>query len=252
MDAKTSAKPPENDARASRRFLSILAAPEVGCVEMRVLRAACDRQGWMRRGEDLVVGFVGATLAGWFDDHERLIGQARRLHGVSGYVTINPVKRDLLARSDNVLTRARHTTRDEDVVCLRWFYLDIDPLRPPDISSTEAELASALQRRDAILNQNPKLAASAVWGCSGNGAWILVRLPDYPNDAAHAGLVAKGLARFDRSYSDAVVKVDTATGNAARIMCLPGTWKTKGSNRPERPWRRVTLDGIGTELAATK
>jgi len=78
---------------------------------------------------------------------------------------------------------------------------------------------------------------------------ILVRLPDYPNDPAHAALVARGLASFDRSYSDAAVKVDTATSNPSRIMCLPGTWKTKGSNRPERPWRRVTIDGIGTELA---
>jgi hypothetical protein len=241
----TTTKPADLDARAARRFLAILAAPGVGCVEMRVLRAALDRQGWMRRGEDLVVGFGGTTLAGWFDDHERLIERARWLRGVSGYVTINPVRRDLLARSDNVLTRARHTTRDEDILCLRWLYLDIDPLRPPDISSTESELAAAIHRRDAILTDHPRLAASAVWGCSGNGAWILVRLPDYPNDAAHAALVARGLATFDRSYSDSAVKIDTATANPSRIMCLPGTWKTKGSNRPERPWRRVTLDGIG-------
>jgi hypothetical protein len=250
MDVMMSTRPPDLDVWAARRFLAMLATPGVGCVEMRVLRAAFDRKGWMCRGEDLGAGFGGTTLAGWFDDHERLIGQARRLRGVSGYVTINPVRPDLLARSDNTLTRARHTTRDEDIVCLRWLYLDIDPLRPPDISSTEVELAAALHRRDAILNDHPRLAASAAWGCSGNGAWILVRLPDYPNDPAHAALVARGLATFDRSYSDAVVKVDTATANPARIMCLPGTWKTKGSNRPERPWRRVTLDGIGTELAA--
>jgi hypothetical protein len=250
MAVMPSTKSPEIDADVSRRFLANLAAPAVGCVEMRVLRAALDRQGWMRRGEDLVVGFVGATLAGWFDDPERLIGQARRLCGVSGYVTINPVRRDLLARSDNVLTRARHTTRDEDIVCLRWLYLDIDPIRPPDISSTDAELSAALGRRDAILGDHPVLAASAAWGSSGNGAWILVRLPDYPNDPAHASIVARALATFDRSYSDGAVKVDTATANPARIMCLPGTWKTKGSNRPERPWRRVTLDGIGTDLAS--
>jgi hypothetical protein len=26
------------------------------------------------------------------------------------------------------------------------------------------------------------------------------------------------------------------------VMCLPGTWKCKGVNRPDRPWRRATLD----------
>jgi hypothetical protein len=243
-----SAKPPELDAMSSRRFLALLASPGVGCVELRVLRATFDRQGWLRRGEELNAGFGGSTLAGWFDDPERLIGQARRLHGVSGYVTINPVRRDLLARSDNALTRAKHTTRDQDILSLCWLYLDIDPVRPADISSTDAELAAALRRRDAILSDHPRLAASAAWGCSGNGAWILVRLPDYPNDPAHAALVSRGLATFDRRYSDAQVKVDTSTANPARIMGLPGTWKTKGSNRPERPWRRVTLDGIGTGL----
>ena len=208
--------PPEFDAVAMRRFLALLADPVVGCIEARVLRAAFDRQGFIRRGDDLGGGFGGTTLAGWFDDHKRLIDQARLLRGVSAYVTINPVRRDLLARSDNQLSRARHTTRDEDVLCLRWLYLDIDPLRPPDISSTDQELAAALCRRDAILTDHPRVAASAAWGCSGNGAWILVRLPDYPNDTAHSALVTRSLTVFDRCYSDSVVKIDTATANPAQ------------------------------------
>jgi hypothetical protein len=241
--------PPEFDVQSARRFLTVLTAPRVGCVELRVLRAAFDRRGWIRRGEDLATGFCGATLAGWFDDHERLIGQARWLRGVSGYVSINPVRRDLLARSDHRLTRARHTTRDADVICLRWLYLDIDPLRPPDISSTEFEHAAALDRRDAILNDHPELAASAAWGSSGNGGWILVRLPDYPNDPHHVALLAESVAVLARRYGDAAVQIDTATTNPARLIGLPGTLKAKGSNRPERPWRRVTLDGVGTYLA---
>jgi hypothetical protein len=161
-------------------------------------------------------------------------------------VTFNPVRPDLLARSDNRLTRARHTTRDADILCLRWLYVDIDPLRPAEISSTDAELAAALARRDAILGDQPGLAAAAVWGCSGNGAWILVRLPDYPNDSHHATLVAKTLATLDQQYSDNTVRIDTSTANPARLIGLPGTLKAKGCNRPERPWRRVTLDGIGS------
>jgi hypothetical protein len=236
------------DSAAARRFLEILNTPRTGCNELRVLRGAFDRQGRVCRGEDSGGGFAGATLAGWFDDNERLIDQARRLRGVSGYVTINPVRSDLLARADNLLTRARHTTRDADVFCLRWIYLDIDPLRPAEISSTEAELAAAIDRRDAILGGHPELAASSLWGCSGNGAWMLVRLPDYPNDLSHAALVARALATFDRKYSDSTVRIDTATANPSRLIGLPGTFKAKGCNRPERPWRRVTLDGIGKEI----
>ena len=235
---------PGFDAVAARQFLDVLATPPVGCIELRVLRAAFDRQGRICRADASAGGFGGSTLAGWFDNHERLLTEADKLRGVSAYVTFNPVRSDLLARSDNRLTRARHTTRDADILCLRWLYVDIDPLRPAEISSTDAELAAALARRDAILGDQPRLAAAAVWGCSGNGAWILVRLADYPNDPRHGTLLARSLATLDKQYSDNTVRVDTATANPARLIGLPGTLKAKGSNRPERPWRRVTVDGI--------
>jgi hypothetical protein len=234
-----------HDPATARRFLEILALPAAGCVELRVLKAACDRRGQVVRGDALGPGFGGSTLAGWYDDLERLVAQSRRLRGVSGYVTINPVRAELLARSDNRLARVRHTTCDVDIACLRWLYLDIDPVRPADISSTDAELAAALARRDAVLADHPELAASALWGCSGNGGWVLVRLPDYPNDPPHRALVAEAVGSIAHDYSDAAVKVDTATVNPARLIGLPGTLKAKGSDRPERPWRMVTLDGVG-------
>lgn len=236
---------PANDPATSLRFLSALSTPRLGCVELRVLRGAFDRRGDIHRADRLGTGFAGSTLAGWYDDLERLAAQSGRLHAVSGYVTINPVRTDLLARSDNRVARVRHTTRDEDVVALRWLYLDIDPVRPPDVSSTDAELASAVARRDDVLAGQPELAASALWGRSGNGAWILVRLPDYPNDEAHRGLVAEAVRTLARDYNDEKVVIDTATVNPSRLIGLPGTLKAKGSPRPERPWRLATLDGAG-------
>src|SRR5690242_8829792 len=115
----TSALTVSHDSEMMQRFLEILSARRVGCLELRVLRAAFDRRGLIVRGDQEGSNFAGATLAGWFDDPARLAGQARRLHGVSGYVSINPVRADLLARSDHRLARMRHTTRDADIVCLR-------------------------------------------------------------------------------------------------------------------------------------
>ena len=75
-------------------------------------------------------------------------------------------------------------------------------MRPPDISSTDLELAAAIARRDAILADDPELAAAALWGRSGNGCWILVRLPDYPNDPPHRTSVAEAVRVIARRYSD--------------------------------------------------
>jgi hypothetical protein len=244
--ARSAGRPTGFDSQVARRFLEVITTPRMGCIELRVLRAVFDRQGRISRVDASSGGYGGSTLAGWFDSDERLLKEAHKLRGVSGYVTFNPVRPDLLARSDNRLTRARHTTRDADILCLRWLYIDIDPLRPAEISSTDVEMAAAIDRRDAILDDQPRLAAAAAWGCSGNGAWILVRLPDYPNDSHHATLVAKTLATLDQQYSDSTVRIDTSTANPARLIGLPGTLKAKGCNRPERPWRRVTLDGVAT------
>jgi hypothetical protein len=236
----------------TKQFLTLLSAPQKGCVELRVLQAGWDRQGNIRRAVDLGLHQGGSTLAGWYTDLDRLAASASRLRSVSGYVTINPVQPDLLARSDHRQSRVRHTSRDQDIVCLRWLYLDIDPVRPPDISSTNDELAKAVDRRDAILEDHPELAASAMWGRSGNGAWVLVRLQDYPNNADKKALVAEAVHLISRRYSNADVLIDPATVNPARLIGLPGTLKTKGSPRPERPFRLVTLDGIGPRAAAPK
>ena len=239
------------DPAVTRRFLQLLRAPEAGCTELRVLHAGFDRWGQVRRASDLGLSAGGSTLAGWYSDVDRLTAQARRLRGVSGYVTINPVRHDLLARSENRLGRSRHTTRDVDVAVLRWLFLDIDPVRPPEISSTDTELEAAIARRDAILEGEPDLAGSALWGCSGNGAWVLVRLPDYPNDPPHRALVVQAVRAIAAAYSDDVVQVDRSTVNPARLIGLPGTLKAKGSSRPDRPWRPVTLDGMGPRAPAT-
>jgi hypothetical protein len=228
------------------RFLEFLGSPQAGCIELRVLRVICDRRGLIVRAQDGSSSFGGSTMAGWFDDLRRLVTEAKRLRGVSAYVSINPVSVDLMGRSDNRLSRVRHTTRDSDIVCLRWMYLDIDPVRAPDISSTANELAAALARRDAILGDHPELATSALWGQSGNGGWILIRLPDYPNDPAQRTVVSDAVGVIARVYSDGAVKIDTATLNPGRLIGLPGTLKAKGSPRPDRPWRLVTLDGVGT------
>src|SRR3954469_24524475 len=41
-------------------------------------------------------------------------------------VTLNPAKRDLLARGNNKLAKTKNRTSDPEVLCDSWFFLDID------------------------------------------------------------------------------------------------------------------------------
>jgi hypothetical protein len=222
-------------------FLAAILETGRGCAEVRILKADLDRDDNIVRPK----GKYRSTYAGYFTDPESIAEELARVRGVSVYVTANPISRDLLARSDR-LDRQDHTASDADVVCLASVLIDIDPERAADISATEAERLAALECRDRILREHPQIAAAALWGCSGNGAFILVRLAELPNDAENRGLVQALLkylaATYSGEYSGCKVKVDEATFNPARIMAVVGTLKAKGVSTPDRPHRLVTLD----------
>jgi hypothetical protein len=220
-------------------FMAAMAAifePACGCAEIRVLDASMERDGTLTAHPNF-----RSTFAGWFANPDLVLAAARSIRGVSAYITINPVNADLLARS-NTLIKARATTSDSDVLVLRNALLDFDAKRPTGISSTDAELGEALARRDQVLDDHPEIAAASIHGCSGNGGFILVGLPDLPNDETHRKLVKEFIGLLAAKYSDQVVEVDPTTCNPSRIMALVGTRKCKGISTAERPHRMVTLD----------
>jgi hypothetical protein len=232
---------PQFDASQARRFLSAILAPGA-CFEIRLLSAQFGRDGWIEPNERF-----SSTLAGWYDSIDDAVADLGRLRGVSAYVTPNPVKADLLARSYNRLAKSRSTTTDEDIAEVRWLFIDIDAVRPAGISSTDEELAAAVAVRDRILANHPEIAAAAMWGCSGNGAWILERIEPTEDIEEARKLAADALAYLGAMYSTKKVKIDATTRNPARVMCVPGTLKVKGSHIPSRPHRLATIDGQNGE-----
>jgi hypothetical protein len=221
-------------------FLAAILDPPLGCCEVRVLEASIEI-GRANRQYITHHDVYQFTVAGWFSDPDEVLVESRRIKDVSAYITVNPIKRDLLARADR-LTKQKKTSNDGDVVALRNVLLDFDAKRPAGISSTDTELAAALARRDQVLADHPEIAAASLWGCSGNGGFILVCLPDYPNDEVHRKLVKEFIDLLSAKYSDQAVEVDPTTFNPARIMALVDTKKCKGLDTPERPHRMVTLD----------
>jgi hypothetical protein len=225
------------DGAALSTFLGIHLAPSRGCAEIRVLEASIDLKTLRVIPHDV----FQSTIAVWGDGPVHLVAEARRIRGISAYVLVNPANPALKCRADR-LKKARATTRDDDIVCLRWLYLDFDPQRPDGISSTEEERQAALARLWKVHADHPELLPSAIWGCSGNGYWMLVLLPSYPNDQEHRDLVARVIDWFAEKYSDDLVHIDEKTKNPARVMALVGTVKCKGVSDPDRPHRLVTIE----------
>jgi hypothetical protein len=225
------------DADMIRQFFDLVYDP-AGCLELRIIN--CFRQS--HSGSLITTGLK--TMAGWFDNPDDLVNACRQIDGVSAYIIPNPAPRDLMARSANAVKflDSGKGTKDEDIISLNWALIDIDPIKPfDDISATNEESAKAIARRDEILANHPEIADSSIWGSSGNGAFILVRLAGLANDEKNRGFVARLIEGMSIRYSDDSAKVDAKTKNPARLMCCVGLTKCKGSNVVERPWRMARL-----------
>ena len=203
------------------------------------------------------------THSGYFSDRDALIRSVEPLdtdssvHGI--YVTLNEVNPALLSRRANRikmrLGKKDSTTSDADILRRRWMPIDIDPLRPSGVSSTDEEHRLALAKAEEIALWISGLGfPDPVRADSGNGAHLLYRI-DLPNDEAATALVKACLTTLDALFSEERVSVDTANFNAARIWKLYGTVSRKGDNTPERPYRRSrilsapdTLEVVSVEM----
>ncbi|MCX5742213.1 MAG: YfjI family protein [Proteobacteria bacterium] len=187
------------------------------------------------------------TYSGNFDDIDKLVQQAIHLgdamHAPGVYVTVNPVRPELLARANNVAPRARRgqSTTDAEIVKRLWILIDLDPVRPSGISSTDEEHLAACERARTIVAWLREHGwPDAVSADSGNGAHVLFRI-DLDNNAASLALIEGVLAALAEKFNDEIVKVDRSVGNAARIVRLYGTTARKGSDTIGRPHRRSAI-----------
>ncbi|MCK9569663.1 phage/plasmid primase, P4 family [Candidatus Pacearchaeota archaeon] len=189
------------------------------------------------------------TISGYFDDQnsfvDAVVGLASRENDgfIGHYFTINPVKRDLLARSNNrVKSFVEITTSDADVLALHWLPIDIDAKRPAGISSTDKEHEMAISKSTEIqrwlIDENGWPANAFVLADSGNGGHLCIRIE---LDLKDKHIVEKIIKKLDILFSNEIVHVDTSTFNPARIWKIYGTPCQKGDNVPERPHRLAKL-----------
>ncbi len=201
-----------------------------------------------------------ATVSGYYDTahYEKGVIDIRPYIGVGNvYATLNPAHPDLRARSCNRLTHfPKATTGDDEVIRLCWLPIDVDPYRPAEIPSTDAELAAALKRRDRAVAYLVSILGDGhhITGMSGNGGHALFRV-DLTNNAESRALlkeIGDGMARMFSDpreegvqvYDPPRVGLDATVYNPARIWKLPGTIAIKGDSVPHlnRIHRRATVE----------
>jgi hypothetical protein len=221
-DSARSPGGPRADRVEIERAISLLFAPH-DVVEVRIPKT--------RAG----------VVAGYFDDFPTLaaaICQADAKYRAGGvYYVLNRINPALLGRAYNRFKeRAEHTTADNNILGRRWFPVDLDPIRPAGISSSDEEHDAAVQRARTIADEMAGEWERPIIADSGNGGHLLYRI-ELPNDQEALAFVAGALAELDRRYSDDVVKIDVTSANAARIWKAYGTVARKGDSIPGRPHR---------------
>jgi hypothetical protein len=187
-------------------------------------------------------------LVGYFENPKDGAGAIAKYDGkYNVYVTLNPVKRDLLGRVNNRLTRSKNRTSDGEVWRDSWFLFDIDPKRPAGISSADSELQAAIAVGTKIVDHLIGIGLSKesiLTGISGNGVYVMVRLPDYEITTVRIGFKKRLLNYFADKFSNDLVDIDRAVYNPSRLVGALGTLKVKGDSVPGRPHRRSEIRSI--------
>lgn len=218
-------------------------------VEVRILKVYGKSSAWNN-------DFAKGTVSGYFDDHNlfcEAVKKADKFQHSGIYFTLQVIDPRLIGRAFNRLKPSSLATSDNNVIAYRWLPIDIDPVRPAGVSSSNSELQAALKLRNEVADRAIKKLnfSKPIKAMSGNGGHLLFRLSDLPvNDSTKSFIknTFEGMAnRFDTDS----IKVDTTVFNPARIWKLYGTTARKGDsvpkgrNREARPYRMAYIDDLG-------
>ena len=226
-----------------------------GYIDIREMRKALAQL--KPDGELFEVRIMGdriKPISGYFKDCDTLLKALDTvdLRSTNVYLTLNPPKEELYSRkqSDKLIT-AKETTADKEIEYLKWFFVDLDPVRITGISSTDAELQAAADLAQKIYVYLKGLGfEEPIKAFSGNGYHLLYQIR-LNNTEENKTLIKQCLEALSNMFSTDLIKVDTTNHNPARLCKLYGTLAQKGSNTKDRPHRMSRIDGEIREIKAT-
>jgi hypothetical protein len=215
-------KPDPEVIRATYRWL---AHGDHGVSELRVIRPGS--------------GIVGI---GFFDDEDAFVAECVRTNTAGNvYVGIQPRPRRLLDQAPNAVRPLKSGASRKDIEVVTATVIDLDPVRPKNTASTEAELAAAMEAAavatDSARSQG---VAAPTRMMSGNGAQLWFAVPPIRLDDGNRDVVQANLKAFEADLRKQVqseqIKVDSIH-DLSRIIKVIGTVSVKGHPTGERPHR---------------
>lgn len=194
-------------------------------------------------GELFEVRIINGKLvsSGYFRDADTLIRclKTQNLVGGNVYFTINRLNDACYDRKqkNHFEKTTKATTSDNDVIGYEFFFVDIDPKRPTDTSSTEAQITVAKAIGNKVYGFLRDMGfETPIMAYSGNGVHLLYKI-GLKNNQENKELIEKCLKTLDIIFSNDKASVDTSNFNPARVCKLYGTLAQKGTSSEERPHR---------------
>jgi len=199
--------------------------------------------------------FAKGVVSGYFDDHEafcKAVKAADKAKHGGIYFTLQVIDPRLIGRAFNRLKPAEVTTSDQNVIKYRWLPVDIDPVRPSGINSSDSELKAAMELRNHVARyvMAEHGFSKPIKAMSGNGGHLLFRLSDLSiNEGKY--FIYNTLIGLSKEFDTDKVTIDTTVFNPARIWKLYGTTARKGDEVPAgpgreaRPHRTAYIDDLG-------
>lgn len=191
------------------------------------------------------------VISGYFTDADVLIKQFDLIdpRGVNMYLTINKVNEACYAREQHDCFRQTDaTTHDHEIDNYEWLFVDLDPERLAEISSSDPELEDARQLSDKVYSYMKDLGfKEPIRALSGNGHHLLYKI-DLPNTQENKDLIERCLTNLADMFNNGKVKIDIINHNQSRVCKLYGTMAQKGSNTKNRPHRMSALTYVPDKI----
>ena len=184
-------------------------------------------------------------VVGWFSDPEKAANLAVQIEAEGIYTTLNPCTDGLLARANQRLKANVDRTADSHIEWIKNLLIDIDPVRPAGISSTDEEHEDALRIAQCVkAHLTTEGWPEPLVGDSGNGAHLIYPL-DLPNNEETKNLLKSTLKALALEHQEPLgrlnLEIDQVVFNPARLTKLYGTMVRKGENTQDRPYRLARI-----------